>query len=235
MKKNSSSAVLDNLHQLLRQAFEAGIKMSIDPQNANLPPLTLRTTTPHSPWFMTNCTICQNQFREGDLVRLCPRCEKPYHDDPQFNLTCWMQKFSAGGICTVANLDVRFSPQIIPACEYTWDGLLPDKADFMRSPAASLSSESVNQFVAGLRTSWPTFDDKQIYKVQSGDPMVSRICPWCRLRIRAGDWVVECPCGCGTYFHEDIFRHLTCWNEWNGVEGNEYCPNTGRPYKESRS
>lgn len=227
----ADNARFANFQQQLRHAFEAGFDMSVDPTNANLPPLALRVTTLTSPWFMNNCPVCQNQFREGDLVRLCPRCEKPYHDDPQFNLHCWTKKFGAGEICTPETRDLRFSPKIEPACYYTWDGLLPESGEIYQTPAASLSAESVNQFVAGLRASWPTFGDKQIYKVQPGDRMVSRICPWCRLRIRAGDWVVECPCGCGTYFHEDIFRHLTCWNEWNGVEGNMHCPNTGRSYK----
>lgn len=219
-----------NLDSQLRTEIDVGLRSSVDPSNANQPPLALRITTLNSPWFMTNCPVCHNQFRESDLVRLCPRCEAPYHDDAQFNLDCWTKKFSTGESCTLGGSDTRFSSQILPACLYTWDGLLPDKTETSHTSATSLSSEAVNQFVAGLRASWPTFGDKQIYKVQTGDPMISRICPWCRLRIRAGDWVVECPCGCGTYFHEDIFRHLTCWNEWNGVAGNEHCPNTGRAY-----
>lgn len=230
-RSESNHASESNLIRQLRQELDLGLRMAVDPTNANLPPLTLRVTTMHSPWFMTLCGQCHNKFREGDLVRLCPRCGTPYHDDSHFNLHCWQQKFGQGGVCTIGGRD-RFSPQVVEPCDYHWDGLLPDAAaDPGRDVAASLSTEAVNQFVAGLRHSWPTFGDKMIYKVQIGDPMVMRICPWCRLRIRAGDWVVECPCGCGTYFHEDIFRHLTCWNEWNGVAGNNHCPNTGRAYQ----
>jgi hypothetical protein len=27
----------------------------------------------------------------------------------------------------------------------------------------------------------------------------------------------------------DIYRHLTCWNEWNGARGHDYCPTTCTP------
>ena len=216
--------------ECLREEFEHGLRIAVDPANANQPPLRRRATTLNSAWFMNFCPVCHQRFREGDLVRLCPRCEKPYHDDPQFNLHCWDQKFAFGAICTEGGQD-RFSDQPIAACSYTWDGYLPDLSSVAQTAATSLSAESVNQFIAGLRESWPTFGDKKICKVQPGDAMIDRLCPWCRLRIRAGDWVVECPCGCGTYFHEDIFRHLTCWNEWNGVSGNNYCPNTSQPYE----
>ena len=65
-------------------------------------------------------------------------------------------------------------------------------------------------------------------EVKQGDPIVGRKCPWCRFMIRAGDRVVKCPCGkCSAYFHNDIFRHLTCWNDWNDSKGNDYCPITG--------
>ncbi|HEY4389505.1 MAG TPA: hypothetical protein VGN34_34120, partial [Ktedonobacteraceae bacterium] len=67
-----------------------------------------------------------------------------------------------------------------------------------------------------------------------GSPAERHKCPWCRFRVRVGDWVVACPCqsNCGTYFHQDVFRHLTCWNEWNGVTGHNFCPTTGASYPE---
>ena len=43
-----------------------------------------------------------------------------------------------------------------------------------------------------------------------------------------GAHVVKCPCGrCETYFHDDIYRRLECWNQWNGSQGLFYCPTTG--------
>jgi hypothetical protein len=211
--------------------MDAGLKMAADPANANLPELALRITTLHSAWYMDTCRVCRNKFREGDRVRLCPRCGRPHHDDAQFNLSCWQDHYGDGGICTEGRID-RFHGHEIEACSYRWNGRLPDAPQSDETPEIMPAPAAVNQFVAGLRDVWRPFGDKQIYKVRPGDAMVGRNCPWCRLRIRAGDWVVSCPCGCGTYFHEDIFRHLTCWNEWNGVEGNDYCPNTARSYDE---
>jgi hypothetical protein len=47
--------------------------------------------------------------------------------------------------------------------------------------------------------------------------------------------VVRCPCGqCDTYFHDDVFRHLTCWDEWNGSRGHDYCPTTGAKIEKKR-
>lgn len=58
--------------------------------------------------------------------------------------------------------------------------------------------------------------------------MIGHKCPWCRFHIRIGDCVVQCPCGnCNTWFHDDLYRHLTCWNAWHGPQGNKYCPVTG--------
>lgn len=215
----------------LREEMDIGQKMAADPTNANLPDLALRITSLHSTWFMRTCRVCQNKFREGDLVRLCPRCNQAYHDDSQFNLSCWQKHFSNGKICTEGGVD-RFSKQPITPCAYQWNGRLPDTPNTPTSAEASPSPQTVNQFVAGLRLAWRPFGKREIHKVQIGDPIISRKCPWCRLHIRVGDWVVACPCGCGTYFHEDIFRHLTCWNEWNGVEGHKHCPNTGHTYEQ---
>jgi len=53
-------------------------------------------------------------------------------------------------------------------------------------------------------------------------------CPECGYKFREGDRVVACPCGCGAYFHDDIHRHLTCWNDWNGPKGRDYCTISGK-------
>ncbi len=83
------------------------------------------------------------------------------------------------------------------------------------------------QFMDGLEAAWKPFGDRQIVVVRETDPMVGMKCPWCRSFIRAGDRVVKCPCGkCETWFHMDVLRHLTCWNEWSGSKGHDFCPTT---------
>jgi hypothetical protein len=213
--------------------------MAVDPANANLPDLAIRTTTINSPWYARTCRVCRDKFREGDRVRLCPRCGEPYHDDRQYDLHCWQEHFVGGRKCTEGGPD-RFneSGREIPSCDYVGDGQLPDDPAVAASshtdiePRTPPAAAMVTQFVTGLETVWHPFGKQQTIKVAPRSSLVGRNCPWCRFRVRAGDWVVECPCGtdCGTYFHQDVFRHLTCWNEWNGVAGNDYCPTTGAVY-----
>ncbi len=216
----------------LRDEIEIGIHMADDPANANLPDLAPRVTTINSPWYARTCRVCKHKFREGDRVRLCPQCDEPYHDDEQYELHCWQKKFASGQVCTEGGID-RFSGLEIPRCDFTYSGPLPDEhrpVDEQSLPHTAPATTLVVQFVGGLERVWQPFGEQHAVKVAPGDAAVGRSCPWCRFRIRAGDWVVACPCGCGAYFHQDIFRHLTCWNEWNGVEGNDYCPITGRAY-----
>jgi len=221
----------------LRVEISQGMAMAVDPTNANLPNLALRTTTINSPWYARTCRVCQDKFREGDQVRLCPECGAVYHDDAQYDLHCWQDHFASGKICTEGGFD-RFSEAETPCCNYTWPGELPDQSRTESSsgsdslPHVSPTAPLVDQFVTGLEKVWRPFGEQKSFKVQHDSPLVGRNCPWCRFRVRASDWVVACPCGndCGTYFHQDVFRHLTCWNEWNGVAGNDYCPTTGAPY-----
>jgi len=223
----------------LRDEFDSGMVMAADPTNANLPESAVRTTTIYSSWFSQTCRVCKFKFREGDRVRLCPRCGKPYHDDDQYDLRCWRAHFEGGDICTQGGRD-RFSEGggEILRCEYKSPGPSSEEGPQTASgpsegPAVRGGTPDdalVTQFTAGLETIWKPFGEQRAEKVRPDGPALGRSCPWCRFRIRVGDWVVACPCGCGAYFHQDIFRHLTCWNEWNGVEGNDYCPVTGRSY-----
>jgi len=221
------------LRQCLREEMESGIDMAADPANANLPDLAIRITTVYSPWYARACPVCRHKFREGDRVRLCPECDRPYHEDDQYGLHCWHNHFASGDICAKGGVD-RFSEvqREIPRCEYVWSESSEKPARTChnagdKQPHVSPGAPLVTQFVTGLERVWKPFGEHKIEKVSFESRLVGRNCPWCRFRIRAGDWVVKCPCGCGTYFHQDVFRHLTCWNEWNGVEGNEYCPITG--------
>lgn len=220
------------LKRQLRHEMELGEAMAADPVNANLPDLALRVTTIYSPWYLRTCRVCKNRFREGDQVRICPDCGNPYHDDEQYGLHCWQKCFGVKG----HGDHVNTAGKLVSCCDYKWSGLLPDepaqdrRTEEVQRPRLSPSELLVNQFVTGVERIWRPFGEQRVEKVQPGSVLAGRQCQWCRFRVRAGDWVVACPCGCGAYFHQDVFRHLTCWNEWNGVEGNDYCPITGRSY-----
>jgi uncharacterized C2H2 Zn-finger protein len=227
------------LIRFLRNEIDSGIAMAADPTNANLPDLAIRITSVNSPWYSQTCLICKHKFREGDQVRLCPQCGKAYHDDDQYDLHCWQKKFTDGEICTRGGVD-RFG-RGVARCDFLWFGSLPEKP-LIDNPDSQIAKTHVTpsvllvtQFLHGLEQIWRPFGEQPVVKVEPGSPIVGNSCPWCRFRIRSGDWVVACPCRCGTYFHQDVFRHLTCWNEWNGVEGNNYCPVTGRSYEESKA
>lgn len=215
---------------ILRLEIDKGIEMATDPANINLPELAQRITTKNSPWFMEHCPTCRNLFRIDDRVRLCPICEEAYHDDPQFELNCWHQKYGEQQPC--GNwLDDELGSNNMQCCDYVWEGQLPiEQTETAATPEIMPSQTTMQQFVGGVRTIWQPFSGQPVLKVNSQDVMVGRKCPWCRFNIRVGDWVIACPCGCGTYFHEDVFRHLTCWNEWNGAQGKRYCPNTLREF-----
>lgn len=229
------------LYDRIRDELSAGVEMAADPTNANLPALSLLTTTINSPWYARTCGVCQDKFRETDQVRVCPRCGEAYHDDHQYDLHCWQTHFAGGKVCTEGGED-RFSGESrqIPRCDYSWNGQLPkessrDSSGQTTRVETAPSEALVAQFVGGVETIWRPYGGRKSFKVRRGSPLVGRKCPWCRFRVRVGDWVVECPCGsqCGTVFHQDVFRHLTCWNEWQGAEqGRKYCPTTSAPFKD---
>ncbi len=217
----------------LRDEIERGLTLASDPVNANLTALALRGTTIYSPWFVCTCKVCRFKFRVGDLVRLCPKCKEPYHADEHSGLDCWQRHFAPGHICSEGGKD-RFGEDnaVKPSCDFIWDGKLagqgPPQADATPSnpsPHAAL----VTHFIGGLEAAWRPFGGVETINALPGSESVGRRCPICRFLIRAGDWVVACPCKCGTYIHQDVFRQLTCWNEWNGVQGKNFCPNIGSP------
>ena len=213
----------------LRQEIDGGIAASRDPVNASLPELAARLTTIYSPWYTRTCPECKDKFREDDRVRLCPMCEQAYHDDAQYSLQCWRTHFAAGHVCKRGGYDpIAEVPR--PRCNYRWSGKFPDEAGRTSQKAqGSRRVERVtSQFLGGLATVWQPFGERTVREVKPGESIIGHKCPWCRFHIRAGDRVVKCPCGkCETYFHDDIFRHLTCWNDWNGTQGNNYCPTSG--------
>lgn len=224
---------------ILLRDIEIGAALSADPVNANRPPLEPRITTLNSPWFGAYCSVCAFKFREGDRVRQCSLCGEPYHDDGRYRLHCWQKHFADGGICRLGG-DDRFGDGTEPLAPCRFPEQLDPKARdaFRRSLHIEQADEQpygaglAEQFIAGVETVWRPFGDQPSFQVRPGTRYVGLSCPWCRFKVRVGDWVVPCPCGsgCGTVFHQDVFRHLTCWNEWNGIGGKPYCPSTGAPY-----
>ncbi len=210
----------------LRQEIKAGIAASRDPENAGLPDLAARTTTIYSPWYTRTCPECKLKFREDDRVRLCPVCEQAYHDDHQYKLYCWQTHFANGAVCKKGGYD-PIAEVNKPGCNYQWLGTFPDETGREIQQSRRVVQVTA-QFLYGLEKIWTPFGEEAVREVKQDDPIVGHKCPWCRFYIRPGDRVVKCPCGqCNTYFHDDIFRHLTCWNDWNGSKGHNYCPTTG--------
>lgn len=221
----------------LRGEIQAGIAASRDPANADLPDLFARTTTMYSPWYTRTCPDCRHKFREGDRVRLCPECGQAYHDDDQYNLHCWQDHFANGSVCREKRYD-PIAEVWREGCSYRWPGTFPNQDEKNAGDASSARrvAEITGQFLQGLENVWTPFGEQAVREMSPDSPIVGRKCPWCRFRIRAGDRVVKCPCGdCDTFFHDDIFRHLTCWDKWNGSQGNDYCPTTGAKIDRSRA
>lgn len=216
------------LKERLRENFTAGLAAARDPANAGLPNLALQTTTIYSPWFTRPCPECKDKFREDDRVRLCPLCKKAYHDDKQFGLDCWLKHFDHGQICTPPRRDPITETETV-GCQYRWDHNLPDEKQNNSETVSARRFESLTrQFLQGMEREWKPFGEQEMHRAAKGDGVVGLECPWCRLKIRAGEYVVKCPCGkCNTYFHDDITRHLTCWNDWNGAKGMDFCPTSG--------
>lgn len=210
----------------VREEVETGIEAARDPMNAGQPDLAVRVTTIYSQWYTRACPVCKNKFRDDDRVRLCPLCEQAYHDDDSFNLHCWQERFSKQGVCKLSRYD-----QILEiedeGCGYRWSGTFPQKVESGPRQPHRVALVTAH-FLQGLETIWKPYGEEAVFEVAEDSPIIGHHCPWCRFQVRARDRVVKCPCGkCSTYFHNDVFRHLTCWNDWNGSRGNDYCPTTG--------
>jgi hypothetical protein len=213
----------------LREEMEAGMSASRDPANAGQPDLSVRVTTIYSPWYTRTCPVCKNKFRDDDSVRLCPLCEQAYHDDDSYHLHCWQERFQIQGVCKVSRYDQILEVEE-QGCNYRWSGTFPQKALTRRAgqePQRRVALVTAH-FLQGLEAIWKPYGEESVFEVAESSPIIGHHCPWCRFQVRAGDRVVKCPCGkCSTYFHNDVFRHLTCWNDWNGSRGHDYCPTTG--------
>ncbi len=224
LKKSKNS-----LKARIADEIEAGIASSQDPENAGMPDLSPRNTHRYSPWYTRTCPQCKLKFREDDQVRLCPQCDQAYHDDEQYNLRCWGRHFAKGRVCKEDRTD-PITDIYRKGCDYRQSGRLPDQNDDERPDVSAFRRvEPVGaQFLSGLENIWTPYGQEKLVVVNEDDTMVGLKCPWCRFFIRAGDHAVKCPCGkCNTWFHMDIYRHLTCWNEWNGARGHDHCPTTG--------
>jgi hypothetical protein len=167
-------------------------------------------------------------------VRLCPGvegkpCGQAYHDDGHYDLRCWPEHFKGGQVCKKGGFD-RFAGRDVAGCSFTWSGT-PADHDGATGQADSASQRNdvlIRHFESGLMSVWRAFGERDVLLAKPGDSFIGHNCPWCRFQIRVGDHVVKCPCGkCETYFHDDIYRHLECWNQWNGSQGLFFCPTTG--------
>lgn len=209
----------DAIKLLLRNEMQLGIKKAKDRKNNVLPDLALLKTTDESKWWGDSCPVCNDTFREHDLVRTCPKCKQAYHDDASFDLRCWNKHFTSGSN-TCINCGV-----------FKWDGSLPEKEFFHQGTISAFPVMEV-QFFAGLGSTWKTFGDAKIHIVTAGDFRIGKTCLHCRQKIRLGDRLVKCPCSskCLVHFHHDVLKNRTCWNEYHGKDGKNYCPESSKPY-----
>lgn len=185
----------------LRQAIERGLEMAQDPQNATIhDPCQSRITTIYSPWLLHYCRVCRHTFREGDLVRPDPK--RPG---------------------AMLHEDHRYGLH----CWSKERGCPPTESE---SPACD---EQVHRaFLRGIEAEWTPVGHTRTERVEASSDLIGRKCPICRHTVRVGDHVVRSPGfeRSGGVFHQDMTRHLTCWDTWNrssrtGVR--DYCAFTG--------
>lgn len=203
---------------LLREEMRFGIQKASDKKNNILPDLALMKTTEQSRWHGNSCPVCRDTFRQHDLVRACPKCKQAYHDDASFGLRCWGLHFKSGNICINCN-------------DFKWDGVLPAK-EFFHQTEISPFPVMEELFFAGLGATWKVYANAKIHIVTAGDFRIGKICLYCRQPIRLGERLVKCPCSskCMVHFHNDVLRNRTCWNDHNGKDGKNYCPESSKLY-----
>lgn len=227
---NKEDAHLEtHLKAILRDELDAGNVVARDPENADLPKDAVRTTTMYSAWYVRTCPQCKQKFRTGDRVRLCPACEQAYHEDDLYHLDCWREHFADGRVCRHPRINPHTSVEE-SGCPYRPSELSGAATPSHEAPRrAARLARTTAQFLAGLEECWKPYGQQPVIVVDDDSPIIGYPCPWCRFNVRAGDRVVKCPCGkCNTHFHDDIYRHMTCWNNWKfGSGGNDYCPITG--------
>jgi hypothetical protein len=188
----------------LEHAFARGLAMARDPQNAHLldDPHAPRVTTIYSAWYRTVCALCRHTFREEDRVLPHPtRKGSMVHEDPHMALCCWSRLLGQ-------HVDAAY--------------------------LSTIHAQVRAQFLQGLNTHWHPDPHVQQIIVEPESPFIRRRCPVCRHTIRIGDTVVVCPCGrdgCHGVFHQDITRHLTCWDTWSRGGNRPYCAFTGAPFQ----
>jgi len=210
----------------LKNEFDLGLSASQDPENAYLPDYSVRKTTRDSHWFSLICSECKMDFRIGDRVMVCPVCKTAYHQDDQFHLYCWENHFSNGQPCQYNKLEK------IEICSFRVSDTLLHSHPLDQNRNSHYIPEIHSQFMKGLAVHWRSFDNLLEFKIEPDHPSIGEICQWCGSSIRAGDRVVECPCGkCKSYIHNDMVRQLTCWNDWNKSKKRNYCIKTGQEFK----
>jgi hypothetical protein len=190
----------------LEQAIKRGFKLARDPQNALIrDPHTPRTTTIYSEWYRDVCPICHHTFREDDLV--LPHPDPPASRSSRRRRITMVHEDHRSALCCWSALHGHIADQVIT----------PETHTQMRAA-----------FLDGLHTHWHPDENLQTVVVAAGSRFVRLDCPICRHTVRAGDTVVLCPCGrCGGVFHQDITRHLTCWDTWSLSGHRTYCAFTG--------
>ncbi len=220
--KKAAPRIISALEKKIKKEIDKGKEIANDPINALLPDHAIRVTTITSDWFTQECEHCNLNFREEDHVHVCPKCEDAYHEDKRYNLNCWTNSQEKEGLCPCGEFSL------------TTDSKEEDKNIASDQASSTVNLESIYEhFTNGMKNKWQSFggEEIEVLTAQSGSKAIGKSCPMCRFKIREGDRYVESPCGCKAYFHNDIFRHLTCWNNWKGRGKKAHCPISGEPCK----
>ena len=209
------------IDDLVEKELKKGLEISRDPSNANLGDNAIRITQISSKWYHESCMICDFKFREGDKVRICPKCKIAIHQDQRYQLECWSNHFKNenNSLCPCGDIEIP-NPEN-ESIESSQEENIEERQ--------IMTNEVYSEFTNGLGEYWTNFRDTSVkVRVASkGDKAYGKKCLICRFKIREGDRYIQCPNCNQVYFHSDIMRHLNCWNSWHGKEGRSYCPNSG--------
>ena len=209
-EKPRSQKSFSELEKKLLTEFEKGEFSARDPENADLPDGAPRKTTIYADWLIDDCENCDHPFRLGDMVKVCPSCNSAFHEDDRFPLLCWTEVSKSEGEC--------------PSCGTSWTKE-ENKSDEDKEGTRESYAEVAKIFTSGMLDTWKAFGDVPVRRAEKGDSVIGKNCPMCDYQIRRGDHYVTsfCKGKCKVYIHNDIFRNLTCWNNWQGMQGKRHC------------
>jgi len=109
------------------------------------------------------------------------------------------------------------------------------------SPPIINESDLLDQFYAGIETTYPPLKIAPVTRLEKGHFLISDPtpgfrryeCSVCGHTLRLYDIVVICPCNpedpkCRIAIHNDPIKGLNCWGEWKPKQYTLHCPATSK-------